>query len=106
MGKTLPPASRPEKLPKGHGPYTVRTLSDFPPVIATSTVTLDPRGHHRDNKYAPYREAWHLPRQPGRFNINACADVTWVDPSDPGDGACPELSRRGDGGDPGDSLSP
>ncbi len=39
--------------------------------VTTNHVYLDPGRPHA--KYAPYREAWHLLKQPGRFNINACA---------------------------------
>ena len=51
--------------------------------ISTSSITLDPAGHHPSNKYAPYREAWDLLRQPGRFDIKACADVEWIRPPSP-----------------------
>ena len=49
-------------------------------VIHTQNLILDPSGDNPRHKYGPYREAWHLLREPGRFNINACADVAWVDP--------------------------
>ncbi len=42
--------------------------------IEKSSVTLDVSGRHPGNKYAKYKEAWELLRQPGRFNIEACAE--------------------------------
>ncbi len=47
--------------------------------IETSSIALDPRGRHPGNKYARYREAWELLKGPGRFNIQACADVRWME---------------------------
>ena len=43
--------------------------------IRKNHVFLDPRPGRERARYAPYREAWHLLKQPGRFNINACADT-------------------------------
>lgn len=52
-------------------------------VIATTSITLDPGHNHPGNKYHPYQEAWHLLRQPGTFDISACADLEWIDPPSP-----------------------
>ncbi|HVP41788.1 MAG TPA: group I intron-associated PD-(D/E)XK endonuclease [Terriglobales bacterium] len=49
--------------------------------IETSSVTLDVAGRHPGNKYAKYKEAWHLLKRPGRFDIQACADVEYQVPS-------------------------
>ena len=48
---------------------------------------LNPRPRRGVGKFEKYREAWHLLRQPGRFDIQACADL-----GDPGD-----LGNPGDG---------
>ena len=38
------------------------------------SIFVDPRTDRARNRYSKYREAWHLLKQPGRFNIHACAD--------------------------------
>jgi len=47
-------------------------------VVTTQNIVVDPSERYGD-RYHEYREAWHLLRQPGRFNINACADVAWIE---------------------------
>lgn len=61
-------------------------------------VFLHPNPSRGSGKYAQYREAWDLLRQPGRFDIQACADVRWADPDQLVSGFTPALLAPEDAG--------
>ncbi len=58
---------------------------------------LNPHPRRVPGKFEKYREAWDLLRQPGRFDIQACADVHWVDSGGAGLQACMDAAALTEG---------
>lgn len=53
--------------------------------VTRGMLSLDPLGRCPRNRFHPYREAWHLLREPGRLTVHAAAErfppsFVWVKP--------------------------